>query len=192
MIAHLAHRLRNGLVPRTYCLYGVAVEAAPAPEATTTTTRTGALEDLRAWRESRIGLPAPFSRDQTEGWGHFCWAWVGTEPVGIAWITHSSPLIRMQPHEAAIVDLYAVPTFRRRGIGTALISAACVELRRLGVRRGYATVESGNVPSRRAFEAAGFQLLGSFTSVRLLDRRPSTRQWSDRLSISGCGDARRP
>jgi ribosomal protein S18 acetylase RimI-like enzyme len=179
-LINLAGRLRRGLVARTYDVYQIAVVTAPTPPPppAQVLTRPGVLENLRAWRASHPALPAPFHSDRTQGWRHFCWAWTASEPVGIAWITLSSPLVQLEPDEAAIVDLYTAPAYRGRGIGALLVATACIEMRHLGVRFGYATVERDNVPSRRAFEAAGFSRLGSFTSRRLLHRKPSTLLWA--------------
>ncbi len=187
-VLRFAERLRHSLVLRTYCVYGMALEnTALIPPATEAVIRVGAIEELRAWRKSRAALPTPFVGDQTEGWQHFCWAWMGSEPVAIVWVTFSSPLLHLQHEEAALVDAYTVPTFRGRGIGAALIAAACLHMHHLGARAGYATVESDNRPSRRAFEAAGFRMLGIFTWRGLLSRRPAARQFICRLSTARGG-----
>ena len=186
----LARRLRGVLTPRTYCAYGVDVErpqAVPVSTLPGAVPRVGVIDELRAWRKSRVALPAPYFSDHIEGWRHFCWVLDKSEPVGIVWVSFSSPLIRMEPDEAAIVHLYTTPAFRGRGTGTALVRAACAHMRCLGVRRGYATVETTNIPSRQAFQAAGFQLLDSFTSHPLFRRPPSTARWRSHFPAGQTG-----
>jgi GNAT superfamily N-acetyltransferase len=68
-----------------------------------------------------------------------------------------------------ILNVYTVPDFRGRGIGSALVATAIAEARELGLRRLYLQPTED---SRGLYERAGFSLAGSCMELFLTARRP--------------------
>ncbi|MFG2694198.1 GNAT family N-acetyltransferase [Kitasatospora sp. NPDC051984] len=72
-------------------------------------------------------------------------------------------------HVRQIQGLAVHPEARGRGIGDALITAACDAARTAGARRMTLRVLSHNAPARRLYERNGFQVLGVLPEHFLLD-----------------------
>jgi ribosomal protein S18 acetylase RimI-like enzyme len=139
--------------------------------------RRGSLVELREWRDTQAHVAGPFLADESSGWREFCWVWLEGVPAGILWTAPDSPLLRTDAGEAVIVDLYTVPTFRGRGVASALITGACRRLRDEGIGTVFATVETRNIASQRAFERCGFEAVGRITVQGWLRPPPRTARW---------------
>jgi len=63
------------------------------------------------------------------------------------------------------VQLAVDPQFQGRGLGTALLEAACGSAARSGCRRMSLLVCGRNSGARRLYEDAGFNAVGSFVSA---------------------------
>jgi len=86
-------------------------------------------------------------------------AWVAEAGGRVAGFVTAFPTHTLQA-ESWEVDLLAVqPRHRRQGIGTALIKQAAAGAAESGVTQTRGVVAARNHASRRAFEAAGFQIL---------------------------------
>lgn len=192
MVAHhgfveLLRAIRDYAQPREYAVYRRALTDAEPGAPPVAAVSEGSLPDLRRWRDGQGHVAPPFLGDRKAGWSDFCWAWGDGQPVGIVWTTARSPLLLTDADEAAIVDLYTSPAFRGRGIALALIAAACRYLRQRGVRTVYATVETRNTPSRRAFARSGFEVVGEFGVRGWLRHPPRTTHW---MPPTGAGGSR--
>jgi GNAT superfamily N-acetyltransferase len=151
----------------------------------TSHVRRGSLAELREWRDSQAHVPGPFLADESSGWREFCWVWLEGVPAGILWTARESPLLRTDAGEAVIVDLYTVPPFRGHGVASALITAACRRLRDEGIGAVFATVETRNTASRRAFERCGFEAVGTITAQGWLRPPPRTARWRHEAGTTG-------
>ncbi|GGQ49977.1 GNAT family N-acetyltransferase [Kitasatospora griseola] len=72
-------------------------------------------------------------------------------------------------HVRQIQGLGVLPQARGRGLGDALITAACDAARAVGARRMTLRVLGHNTPARRLYERNGFQVLGVLPEHFLLD-----------------------
>jgi len=59
--------------------------------------------------------------------------------------------------EAELRNMAVASSYRRRGVGTALLNEAHRRLRELGVKRIYLEVRAGNAPAIQLYEAAGYR-----------------------------------
>jgi ribosomal protein S18 acetylase RimI-like enzyme len=177
-LSGLARAIRDYGRAREYSVYRRDIRGLERDASRIGGIRAGSLSELWRWRSERGPVATPFLADRTSGWSDFCWAWSEGQPIGVVWMTTKSPLLLTDEGEAVIVDLYTMPAFRGRGIATALVAAACQELKEGGVRTVYATVELNNMPSRRAFERSGFTRIAEFTCRGWLGRRHRTARWA--------------
>jgi L-amino acid N-acyltransferase YncA len=175
----LMRLLGERLSPQPYHLYRLDL----AGEAwrrlrTPTTVQRGDLHALRAWRKSQRRVPMPFRRDHADGWARFHWTWVEGEPAGIVWTVTDSPFVRIGPDERVIAGLYTVPSRRARGIGHALVAAACNDLAPADIRCVYASIHESNTTSRKLFESLGFQSRGVRNLRGFFFSKVDPRDWS--------------
>lgn len=100
-----------------------------------------------------------------------CYGWVsrGAERIG-----ELERTLRMRPDEAYIWDCATLPTFRRRGLYTALLRQIETTLGAEGARRVWIGASARNEPSLRAFASAGFHPAVTVTFARLLGWRRFT------------------
>jgi len=89
---------------------------------------------------------------------------------------------RISPSTAHLVQLATDPSMRRRGLGSALLLAACGGAHRDGFRRMTIMVSGKNAEARRLYEAAGFEVAASFIAAGATQPRRST-------SVAGSGVA---
>jgi RimJ/RimL family protein N-acetyltransferase len=178
----LARAVRDYGRTRDYSVYRRDVRAMGPESSGICDVRAGSLAELHRWRRTQSAVATPFFADRTGGWREFCWAWSENQPIGVIWTTTKSPLLLTAEDEAVIVDLYTVPSFRGRGVASALIMGACQQLKGHGFRTAYATVELENLPSRRAFERSGFSSVGEFAWGGWLRRRQPTARWPGRAA----------
>ncbi|MBA2764756.1 MAG: GNAT family N-acetyltransferase [Thermoleophilaceae bacterium] len=68
-------------------------------------------------------------------------------------------------------DLYVRPTARGRGLGGALIEAACARARARGCRRIELDTDTGNVPALGLYRRLGFSAKDAQGETRVLMRR---------------------
>jgi ribosomal protein S18 acetylase RimI-like enzyme len=147
------------------------------------------VETLRRWRQTRTGLPTEFYVDLVDG-VRTCAAALGPggEIGGLIWVYRSgepSRLFRLGPHEVELNHGYILPAHRRARLFRDLLAFACGELRAEGVRRVYAMVHAENRRSLRAFDAAGFETIGSVVHVFVF--RPRLRVPRDRWEGQALG-----
>jgi ribosomal protein S18 acetylase RimI-like enzyme len=72
---------------------------------------------------------------------------------------------RIAPSTAHLVQLVTDPSLRRRGLGSALLLAACSGAHRGGFRRMTIMVSGKNAAARRLYEASGFEVAASFIAA---------------------------
>lgn len=77
----------------------------------------------------------------------------GEEAIGFV-------LVRVAADEAEIITIGVAPQARRRGAGTALLSAAAAEARERGAVSLFLEVAEDNFPARRLYEELGFVAVG--------------------------------
>ena len=63
-------------------------------------------------------------------------------------------------HKGGIKGVYVAPSHRGRGLAAALLGAAVAHARAQGLALLQLSVEAGNLPARRVYEAAGFRTYG--------------------------------
>ncbi len=69
-------------------------------------------------------------------------------------------LVRIAGGEAEILTLAVAPAARRRGIGSALISAACQKAQEMGAETMFLEVSQANEPARTLYTRFGFREVG--------------------------------
>ena len=69
-------------------------------------------------------------------------------------------IARCAAGEAEVLNLAVGPSFRRRGIATALLGAALADFREHSVRRVFLEVRASNEPAIRFYEVSGFTATG--------------------------------
>lgn len=72
---------------------------------------------------------------------------------------------RIAPSTAHLVQLATDPSMRRRGLGSALLMAACSGAHRGGFRRMTIMVSGKNAVARRMYQSAGFEVAASFIAA---------------------------
>ncbi len=87
-----------------------------------------------------------------QGDGEYLVAWDGTTPVGHVHVTHGEP--------PEVQDLEVLPSARRRGIATALLSAAEAHCRSRGAARVRCDVSVDNPAARALYASLGYVDVG--------------------------------
>jgi RimJ/RimL family protein N-acetyltransferase len=77
--------------------------------------------------------------------------------------------------EAKLVQIVTLPEMRGQGVATMLIMGSCHAMLQKGLRRVYARVWHSNLPSRRAFERAGWQRVAFVLEINPFRRRRPIR-----------------
>lgn len=129
--------------------------------------------DRRTWSPLHAVLPGPpLERDPffdaTHQPFHFLVAVSEERIAGYVRLVQPTPLptnAHVRQIQGLAVDTWA----RRRGIGRALLDAACEEARRQGARRITLRVLGHNTPARRLYESAGFAVEGVLPGEFLIE-----------------------
>ena len=105
-------------------------------------------------------------------------AHVEGEIAAYGWVSQESERIgelertmRMRPGEAYIWDCATLPSYRRRGLYTALLRHIVATLRGEGLRRLWIGASLDNTPSIRGFRSAGFRPALRLLYLRVLGLR---------------------
>ena len=139
--------------------------------------RTGAREiRMRPLRDREVALvaampggrAAPLHRQrlalQRAGQVLYLVAWRGSLPIGhllLWWAgTDNKPVSPTLAGSADLSDLYVVPAYRSRGIGTRLMDAAEAEVRRRGFTQLGLDVSTDNPRARVFYERRGYRDAG--------------------------------
>lgn len=93
---------------------------------------------------------------------------LGSRLVGYVGHVPPTPLASNQ-HVRQIQGLQVSPDARGRGVGQALVEAACAAAQAQGARRMSLRVLGHNLPARRLYERCGFQVEGVLPEEFLLD-----------------------
>jgi RimJ/RimL family protein N-acetyltransferase len=120
-------------------------------------------------------------------WTHLRWFWrVRRSPTRRLYIAvdgrqviGSTRLDLLGDHGLiAEVDIVIAPTCRQRGYGRAVLAALTAEALALGIPRVRARIRLGNLVSRRAFTAAGYERVGYDAHSRwlILERNVRSRE----------------
>ncbi len=84
---------------------------------------------------------------------------MGKEVVGYAWAhREDDPAIEW---DAELISMHILPPFKRKGIGTGLVSVIARELRKRDCSSFYLSVLEENYPARAFYESIGGTLAGS-------------------------------
>ncbi|MFD0279960.1 GNAT family N-acetyltransferase [Kitasatospora sp. NPDC127111] len=103
--------------------------------------------------------------------------------VGYIRVVPPTPLVSNR-HVRQIQGLAVDAAVRGRGLGRALIEAACAAAREDGARRITLRVLGHNAPARRLYEACGFVVEGSLTEEFLIDGRYVDDIWMARSLVA--------
>jgi ribosomal protein S18 acetylase RimI-like enzyme len=119
--------------------------------------------DHRCWAIEHEVMPrrnehAPFFSDRTE-MSDVLVAEIDGEIAGWTKLAHPTP-VASNAHVQQIQGLAVDPRWRRRGVGRALIDAACDLARSRGARRITLRVLGTNPGARQLYETAGFVVEG--------------------------------
>ncbi|MFI6843492.1 GNAT family N-acetyltransferase [Kitasatospora sp. NBC_00085] len=109
----------------------------------------------------------------------FLLALLGGRVVGYVRVVPPTPLASNR-HVRQIQGLAVDASARGRGLGRALVEAACTAAREQGARRITLRVLGHNAPARRLYEACGFVVEGSLTEEFLIDGRYVDDIWMAR------------
>ncbi|MFB7618294.1 GNAT family N-acetyltransferase [Kitasatospora sp. NPDC056181] len=109
----------------------------------------------------------------------FTLALLGGRIVGYIRVVRPTPLVSNQ-HVRQIQGLAVDASVRGRGLGRALVEAACTAAREQGARRITLRVLGHNTPARRLYEACGFVVEGSLTEEFLIDGQYVDDVWMAR------------
>jgi ribosomal protein S18 acetylase RimI-like enzyme len=123
--------------------------------------------------EAGTGFPSVFSRERSSFFGSATpsdtlVAEVDRSVVGYLTLTHPTRLPE-NAHVWAIEGFAVDPSWRRHGIGSALLDEAAREARRRGGRKLSLRVLSTNAGARTVYEAAGFQTEGVLRGEFVID-----------------------
>ena len=92
-------------------------------------------------------------------------------PLLLAFVFRMRRALPASPREALYVDALATaPDYRRQGVARALLAAAEVEARRIGLIRIALETEVDNNPARRLYESCGFVSASDGRRVRGVPR----------------------
>lgn len=86
-------------------------------------------------------------------------------PIGPGRLSGVALVTRIAPSAAHLVQLAIDPSMRRRGLGSALLLAACSASHQSGFRRMTLMVSGRNAGARRLYESAGFEVVTSFIAA---------------------------
>lgn len=103
--------------------------------------------------------------------------------VGYVRVVPPTPLVSNR-HVRQIQGLAVDASVRGRGLGRALVEAACAAAREDGARRITLRVLGHNAPARRLYEACGFVVEGSLTEEFLIDGRYVDDVWMARTLVA--------
>jgi GNAT superfamily N-acetyltransferase len=118
------------------------------------------LEEMLFAVSSATGLP------DTSLW---CTAWLGGDPVGVAFPHAGTP----GPGAGTLLYVGLLPAYRGRGLGRCLHAAMLAALRRAGATAYEDATAAANTAMRRVFEVNGCSLLdASVPYVRIVPARP--------------------
>lgn len=123
--------------------------------------------------EPGTGFPSVFSRERSSFFGSASpsdtlVAEVDGSVVGYLTLTHPTRLPE-NAHVWAIEGFTVHPSWRRRGIGRALLDEAAREARRRGGRKLSLRVLSTNLGAQAVYEAAGFRTEGILRGEFVID-----------------------
>lgn len=96
-------------------------------------------------------------------------AWVAEDSSGV--VGFAATRYEDWNRRQVLVHLYVSPSFRRRGIGRELVTAAVEQGRANGADHVWLETSNANVPAVRAYEHMGFRLCG--LDVTLYDGTPA-------------------
>lgn len=133
---------------------------------------------LKELRARYPGLPAEFYRDEFEPSGNCVVACIDRRPAAVAWTYDhrvTGHILRMHPGDAEIRSVYSLTQLRGRGLGRAVIAAACDFLFSHGSQNVYAVIHSRNLASQKAFASVGFTKIARLTRRALFGPRFDTR-----------------
>lgn len=126
--------------------------------------------------EPGTGFPSVFARERDSFFGSAdpadtLVADMDAVVVGYASLTHPTPLPE-NAHVTSIEGFTVVPTWRRRGVGRALLETAVEVARRRGSRKVSLRVLSTNTPARALYETCGFGVEGVLREEFVIDGSP--------------------
>ncbi|MBL28003.1 MAG: 30S ribosomal protein S18 alanine N-acetyltransferase [Rhodospirillaceae bacterium] len=75
-------------------------------------------------------------------------------------VLHGFALVRATLDEAEILTICTAPGVRRRGVGFAIVTAACAYCGGLGIQRLFLEVSVENAPALALYARAGFAVIG--------------------------------
>lgn len=174
------------VITRLQLNFGVRPYSDMSREGTALTVRRFAPEEWRLYRDLRLYAlresPDAFGSTHAHEaqrvdseWAsrlargvHSSWdlplvAEVSAEPCGLAWarIDENAPAI------AYLYQMWVAPTWRRQGIGRALLDAAVAQARIAGAHTLELSVTIGNSEAMRLYERVGFHPIGEPKPLRL-------------------------
>jgi ribosomal protein S18 acetylase RimI-like enzyme len=100
-------------------------------------------------------------------------------PAGPGRLAAVALVSQISPGTAHLVQLVVDPSVRRRGHGAALLDGCCGAASRAGCRRLTLLVDGRNTVARRIYDAAGFEVMGSFVAGGALQPLRSTSMAPD-------------
>jgi len=118
---------------------------------------------LRGWRTERYVKRNVASHQRR---GAVLVAESGGRTVGFVLLSRARFLLATSQPAGSITDIYVEPEWRRRGIGTRLLSDGVAWLGARGYKRVLLNVAAGN-PARRLYERAGFRQFSESLAVDL-------------------------
>ncbi|MFI9326246.1 GNAT family N-acetyltransferase [Kitasatospora sp. NPDC052868] len=121
--------------------------------------------------------------DERHSPDQFLLALLGGRVVGYVRVVPPTPLASNR-HVRQIQGLAVDSAARGRGVGRALVGAACATAEAEGARRITLRVLGHNAPARRLYESCGFVVEGSLSEEFLLDGRYVDDIWMAR-SLTG-------
>lgn len=101
-------------------------------------------------------------------------AYLDKQSAGYCWISEEiDPGVNrvqppLRPGDACVHDLFVSPTYRRQGIGHALVSHRLRYLSDHGYSRAIAAVRKDNIPALKVDEKTGYTHIGEMSHTRVL------------------------
>jgi GNAT superfamily N-acetyltransferase len=77
-------------------------------------------------------------------------------------------ILKLKDTDYWAVDSYIHPSFRGKGVNSALASEFLAQAKREGYKRGYGTIKFNNNASRRSYAYVGEKEIGVFTTITVL------------------------
>jgi ribosomal protein S18 acetylase RimI-like enzyme len=134
-----------------------------------------------SWLSDVVPQPGPDAElfDERRPPEHFLVAESAARIIGYI---HQGPATRLASnrHVRQIQGFVVDPEARGRGIGRALIEAACEQARAAGIRRMTLRVLAHNAPARRLYERCGFEVAGVLPEEFWLDGAYVDDVWMSR------------